>query len=76
MSSAIIVAPPAAGEESYDFSRWQQSENEVSFATCTWGNPTTTTAAVQGVCLTLSGGPKTVLRGRFNGKKQKGVKRR
>lgn len=63
-----IIAPQAGDEDTYVFSRWQRQGNEVHFRTRTWGNPTTTTAALQGVNLTLSGGPQTLLRGHFNGK--------
>jgi hypothetical protein len=65
-----IVAPQAQEEAAYAFSRWAREGDAVTFHTRTWGNPTTTTAATQGVCLTLSGGPDTVLRGRFNGLEQ------
>lgn len=63
-----IVAPQAGDEESYAFSRWQRSgENGVGFTTRTWGNPTTTTAGTQGICLTVSGDARTMIRGQING---------
>ena len=64
-----LVAPQADEEESYAFSHWQQSdETHLEFSTRTWGNPTSTTANTQGVCLEVSGRPDTLIRGQINGK--------
>jgi hypothetical protein len=65
-----IVAPQVEDEASYAFSSWEQAGNRVSFRSRTWGNATTTTASTQGVSLTLSGGPQTLIRGCFNGKEE------
>lgn len=63
-----VVAPQAGDEESYAFSRWQrQGKHGVWFATRTWGNPTTTTAATQGMGLEIAGGAQTQIRGVVNG---------
>jgi hypothetical protein len=63
-----IVAPQGREEEAYAFSRWERrGEHGVSFATRTWGNPTTTTSGTQGVGLAVSGDANTRIRGEFNG---------
>ncbi|MEZ4867293.1 MAG: hypothetical protein R3C14_38570 [Caldilineaceae bacterium] len=63
-----IVAPQASEEEAYAFSAWQRvGSDRVRFTTRTWGNPTTTTASTQGLCLTLTGGAETTIEGVVNG---------
>ncbi len=63
-----VVDPNTATEASHAFSRWHSSgEGEVTFRTRTRGNPTTTTAATQGVCLKVAGEADTRLRGQING---------
>lgn len=63
-----IVAPQANEQPTYAFSEWQrEGENGLSFRTRTWGNPTTTTANTQGVCLEIRGDAHTKLVGRVNG---------
>ncbi|MCC7208739.1 MAG: hypothetical protein IT323_15635 [Anaerolineae bacterium] len=64
-----IVAPSAAEQDSYQFSRWARvGPDGLRLETRTWGNPTGTTANTQGVCLEVRGGPGTRLSGRINGK--------
>jgi len=63
-----VVAPQAGDEECYAFSRWERLDaNAVHFATRTWGNPTTTTAGTQAICLELAGDAATRLHGTING---------
>lgn len=64
-----IVAPQAEEQMAYAFSDWQRvGDAGVRFTTRTWGNPTTTTASTQGICLTIAGQPgTTTLRGTING---------
>jgi len=63
-----IVAPQGSEEESYAFSRWDRSgDHTVRFSTRTWGNPTTTTSATQGVGLQVSGDADTQIKGQING---------
>ena len=63
-----ILAPQAEDEVSYAFSAWRlDGENGVQFTTRTWGNPTTTTASTQGICLHINGTDATLLRGKVNG---------
>src|SRR5690606_9113712 len=63
-----VVAPQQQEEERYAFSEWRRDgSNRVHFTTLTWGNPTTTTASTQGVCLTVKGDRETVLCGTING---------
>ena len=63
-----VVAPQAGEEESYAFSHWERGgEDGVAFATRTWGNPTTTTAATQGIALEISADAGTAIRGQING---------
>lgn len=62
-----IVAPQADEKTSYAFSQWERhSENEVSFKTRTWGNPTTTTPNTQGMCLEIQGNANTRLEAQLN----------
>ena len=64
-----VVAPQSKEEEKYVFSRWErEGKNGVRFSTRTWGNPTTTTASTQGLCLELAGNPQTHVRASINGK--------
>jgi len=64
-----IVAPQSVEEETYAFSQWEQpGENEVAFATRTWGNTTTTSAGTQGMALKVSGDANSRLKGKINGK--------
>ena len=63
-----IVAPQDAEEASYSFSSWEQNDNQVQFKTRTWGNPTTTTASTQGICLEIDCNLHTRIQGRANGK--------
>ena len=63
-----IVAPQAGEKESYAFSSWKQrDDNSVNFSTRTWGNPTTTTAGTQGICLQILGDVNTLLQAQING---------
>ena len=63
------VAPTDTEEIAYHFSKWEQpSANRVLFSTRTWGNPTTTTASTQGICLKLHGTTETTLKVVVNGK--------
>jgi len=63
-----ILAPQAAEKTSYAFSQWRLVEsNGVHFTTCTWGNPTTSTASTQGICLEVTGNDRTLIRGTVNG---------
>jgi hypothetical protein len=62
-----IVAPQSVEEKSYAFSTWQRvGEGHIQLDTRTWGNPTTVTAATQGVCLEISGEENTHIKGRIN----------
>ena len=62
-----IVAPSAAEEETYTFSSVERvTDNALRFKTRTWGNPTTTTASTQGLCLEIQGGSNTTLQGTVN----------
>jgi hypothetical protein len=63
-----VLAPGAAEAQSLAFTAWQRvGETEVHFTTQTWGNPTTVSAATQGVCLEIRGDAKTRIRARING---------
>lgn len=65
-----IVAPQSGAETSHAFSQWERTgENGVAFKTRTWGNPTTTTANTQGMCLEIAGDAATRLTARINGQK-------
>jgi hypothetical protein len=62
------VAPQADQEETYAFSRWERTgDSSVRFVTRTWGNPTTSTASTQGLCLDIVGKENTVLAATING---------
>jgi hypothetical protein len=62
-----IVAPQSTEEEKYAFSSWERvGDRQVRFDTRTWGNPTTVTAATQGICLEILGKESTHIRGRVN----------
>lgn len=64
-----IVAPEADAPETYAFSDWQRvAADTVAFQSRTWGNPTTTTPAMQGMCLTIQATPATRLNALVNGK--------
>lgn len=64
-----IVAPQADEEASYAFSDWQRvGADGVSLTTRTWGNPTTTTPATQGMCFEVRGGQSTRFVGTINGR--------
>lgn len=66
-----IVAPQAGEEERYAFSSLSRpSAREVQFATRTWGNATTTTAATQGVALDLLPGDNSILHITANGMRE------
>jgi hypothetical protein len=63
-----VVDPNTDTKESHVFSHWQRpGEGQVAWRTRTRGNPTTTTAATQGVCLRVAGDAATRLQGRING---------
>ncbi len=63
-----VVAPQSAEEASYAFSSWHMTDDGgVEFRTRTWGNPTTTTASTQGMCLEITGSQHTQLAGTING---------
>jgi len=62
-----VVAPTSNTIEKYVFSTLKKQENSsVSFSTQTWGNPTTTTASTQGVCLELDVNHESQLKGKIN----------
>jgi hypothetical protein len=62
-----IVAPQSVEEEAYAFSAWgQPGQGLVRLDTRTWGNPTTVTAATQGICLEIAGEENTHIKGRIN----------
>ncbi|HEY9075171.1 MAG TPA: hypothetical protein VIO61_01415 [Anaerolineaceae bacterium] len=64
-----LVEPQESDETSYQFSRWQrETPGRVSFQTRTWGNPTSTTANTQAICLELTGTPETEIHAWINGK--------
>ena len=63
-----VVEPQARNEDRYAFTQWERDGlSGVRFTTCTWGNPTTTTANTQGMCFCLHAGPQTRLEGVING---------
>lgn len=65
-----IVAPQADTPEKIAFSNWQQmGASQVRFTTQTWGNPTITTPATQGICLEINGDDDTRLLGQINGQR-------
>jgi hypothetical protein len=62
-----IEAPPADIEGRFCFSQLTRpSGNQVQLNTVTWRNPTVTTPATQGVCLTIEGDMHTQITGRAN----------
>jgi Protein of unknown function (DUF3604) len=64
-----IVAPQATEEAKYVFSAWNRvGESGVRFSTRTWGNPTTTTASTQGMCLAIAGDERTTIQANINGR--------
>ena len=67
-----VVAPQANEEERYVFSSWEKiGDARVHFTTRTWGNPTTTTASTQGLCLEIAGNANTTIHATLNGKRDK-----
>lgn len=63
-----IVAPQAGEEDSYAFSDWQRvGADGVRLVTRTWGNPTTTTPATQGLCFEVRTDQGTRFVGTING---------
>jgi Protein of unknown function (DUF3604) len=67
-----IVAPQDKEEEKYIFSNWERDgERRIRFSTRTWGNPTTTTASTQGLCVELRGSADTRLITLINGREER-----
>ena len=63
-----VVAPQADEQDQYAFSRWERRASDtVRFATRTWGNLTTTTPSMQGLCLEMRATPHTRITGTVNG---------
>ncbi len=63
-----IVAPRADHRAVGKLSRWERAdEKSVTFTTCTWGNPATTTPGTQAMCLEIAGEPSTRLAATING---------
>lgn len=63
-----IEPPPADMADRYVFSEVNRpAPDRVQFATMTWRNPTITTSATQGICLTIQGDPSTQITGQVNG---------
>lgn len=63
-----VVAPQADEQEQYAFSQWQRpAANTVHFQTRTWGNLTTTTPSMQGLCFEIRATPQTRFSGTING---------
>jgi hypothetical protein len=63
-----IVAPQADEHEQYAFSAWgRPAPDTVRFQTRTWGNLTTTTPSMQGMCFEVRATPQTRFTGTFNG---------
>ena len=63
-----VVEPQANEIDAYAFSHWNAlDDNAVQFTTRTWGNPTTSTASTQGMCLEIEASPATRLTGLVNG---------
>ncbi len=66
-----VVAPQESDPDQFVFSQWErQGSNRVSLRTRTWGNPTTTTASTQGLCLEIMGNAKTRIGANINGRVQ------
>lgn len=67
------VVQPEVGEQGKKaFSQWRRiSRNQVDLTTRTWGNPATTTAGTQGVCLEVRGDGTTQISADINGRKVK-----
>jgi hypothetical protein len=64
-----VLAPGPLQGQSFAFTALEQvSETEIHFTTQTWGNPTTMSAATQGVCLEIMGEAKAEIRARINGR--------
>lgn len=63
-----IVAPQVGEQEEYAFSEWYHQNDRLDFKTRTWGNATTTTASMQGVCLEVAINTSTRIVGTINGK--------
>ena len=62
-----VVEPQANEIDAYAFSHWNAlDDNAVQFTTRTWGNPTTSTASTQGMCLEIEASPATRLTGIVN----------
>jgi len=62
-----VVSPQASAPDEYAFSAWERTgERAVRFRTRTWGNTTTLTPSMQGLCLEIAGDARTRLRARFN----------
>lgn len=63
-----IEPPPDDMQDRFVFSEvTQPAPNRVHLSTVTWRNPTVTTPATQGICLTLEGDASTRISGRING---------
>jgi hypothetical protein len=64
-----IEPPPEDMRGRFAFSTVNRPDpNRVQWSTVTWRNPTVSTSATQGLCLTLEGDAHTQLTGRINGR--------
>jgi hypothetical protein len=64
-----IEPPPDDMRERFAFSAVERPDsNRVQWSTVTWRNPTVSTPAMQGMCLTLEGDAQTQITGRINGR--------
>jgi hypothetical protein len=65
-----IVQPESDEQGEQAFSKWRRmGRNRIHLTTRTWGNPTTTTAGTQGICLEVEGGSDTLIGADVNGRK-------
>ena len=62
-----IVDPKDSTTRDYHFTSFSRRETGADIKTKTWGNPTATSHAAQGLCLEIEGGASTELRATANG---------